>query len=78
MKSAAEKAVDLLVDGRLMVLRVDPPTGEQWVIARCRGDSGAVYDLGYDPNKKEWRCSCPELKGRCSHLIALQRVVVIS
>ena len=48
-----------------------------YVHAQVRGDSGEVYDLGRDPRKDEWRCTCPELKGNCSHLQALKLVVVI-
>ena len=58
-----------------MVKRVDPEKG--LIVAQCRGDSGEVYDLGYDPIKKEWRCTCAELKGNCSHLQALKLVVVL-
>jgi hypothetical protein len=58
-----------------MIRRVDSDTG--LVIAQCRGDSGEVYDLGYDPMKQEWRCTCRELKGNCSHLQALKLVVAL-
>ena len=58
-----------------MIKRVDPET--KLVIAQCRGDSGEVYDLGYDPTKDQWRCTCAELKGNCSHLQALKLVVVL-
>jgi hypothetical protein len=58
-----------------MVQRVDPES--RLVVAQCRGDSGAIYYLGHDPERNEWRCTCAELKGNCSHLIALKRVVVI-
>lgn len=74
-ETAADKAIRLLTEGRLMVQRVDSES--RLVIAECRGDSGAVYSLGHDPKRNEWRCSCDELKGNCSHLIALKRVVVI-
>ena len=74
-EAASVKARRLLPEGRLMIRRVDPDTGLVW--AQCRGDSGEVYDLGHDPNKGEWRCSCDELKGNCSHLQALKLVVVV-
>jgi uncharacterized Zn finger protein len=64
------KAMRLLVAGRLRVLRVE---GEL-VVAECRGDSGAVYKLGHDPRKKQWRCTCPA-RTDCSHLNALWAVV---
>jgi hypothetical protein len=74
-ETAAEKALRLLTEGRLMVRVVNP--AERFVVARCRGDSGQVYDLGYDPRKNEWRCTCDELKGNCSHLRALKLVVEV-
>ena len=74
-ESAADKALRLLVEGRLMVQEVNPVT--RYVLAECRGDSGKVYTLGHDPGKREWRCSCAEYKGDCSHLIALKLVVVL-
>jgi hypothetical protein len=58
-----------------MVERVDPET--RWVIAKCRGDSGEVYSLGHDPRRNQWRCTCRELRGKCSHLRALKLVVVL-
>jgi uncharacterized Zn finger protein len=57
----------LLTEGRLTVTEV----GRAVVHATCRGDSGAVYNLGH--NGKGWGCTCPA-KGRCSHLVALQLV----
>lgn len=74
-ENATDKAMRLLQEGRLMIERVDPDV--RYVRAKCRGDSGEVYALGHDPAKNEWRCTC-EARGVCSHLIALQRVVVIS
>ena len=73
--TAAEKARRLLPEGRLMIKVVDPES--RLVYAQCRGDSGEVYDLGFDPRKEEWRCNCPELRGNCSHLQALKLVVVL-
>ena len=72
-ESAADKGRRLLVEGRLIVERVER-TG--LVVASCRGDSGEVYKLGYDPGAHQWRCTCEEMKGRCSHLVALQLVTV--
>ena len=65
----------MLVEGRLRVLRIEK-TG--LIVAECRGDSGEVYDLGFDPGPREWRCTCLEMKGRCSHLIALMLVTTAS
>lgn len=58
-----------------MVKTVNAETG--FVHAQCRGDSGQVYDLGHDHRTGEWRCNCQEMKGKCSHLRALQLVVVL-
>lgn len=66
-----DKGRTLLTEGRLTVTRVD-----DWIMAKCRGDSGEVYDLGYDPRGAgQWRCTC-EARGKCSHLVALQLVTV--
>lgn len=67
------KARRLLTEGRLNVQRVDPVS--RVVVAACRGDSGEEYLLGYDPRKDEWRCTCVA-RSKCSHLVALQLVVV--
>jgi hypothetical protein len=58
-----------LTEGRLTVERA----GDGAIVASCRGDSGDMYRLGYDPGRREWRCTCPA-KTRCSHLVALQLV----
>lgn len=78
------KARRLLAEGRLVVERVErwpvgaPPESQgTLIVARCRGDSGNVYRLGYDPRNQQWRCGC-EARGRCSHLIALQLVAVVA
>jgi uncharacterized Zn finger protein len=70
------KAERLLTSGRLIVTRVGDPSRPGLIVAKCRGDSGQVYTLGYDPKKQEWRCTCAELRGGCSHLMALKLVVV--
>lgn len=72
-ENADTKARRLLTEGRLIVEKVD--TGRGMVYATCRGDSGAVYQLGFDPNALEWRCSC-EARTECSHLKALKLVTV--
>lgn len=74
--TAQRKALRLLVDGRLEVQRVE--TGGELdglVVAECKGDSGDVYTLGFDPRRRQWRCTCPELRGQCSHITALKIVV---
>lgn len=72
MANVEEKGRRLLTEGRLTILRVDGA-----IVAECKGDSGEVYKLGYDPRVRSggWRCTCPAL-GRCSHLVALQLVTV--
>jgi uncharacterized Zn finger protein len=70
-----DKARRLLIEGRLQVTAVGNRHG--WIVASCRGDSGEVYSLGYDPRKKEWRCTCPA-RSTCSHIKALQLVTVVS
>lgn len=67
-----EKAFRLLIDGRVLVRRLEPETG--LVVATAEGDTG-TYDLGYDPQARQWRCTCPARKRPCSHLMALQLVV---
>ena len=74
------KAKRLLAEGRLVVRRVEKRTdgrGGSLIVASCRGDSGAEYDLGYDPWRDQWRCTCPA-RGRCAHLTALMLVTVAS
>ena len=64
------KALRLLTSGRLRILRKD---GEL-VVAKCKGDHGVEYDLGFDPRNRQWRCTC-DAKTDCSHLNALWAVV---
>jgi uncharacterized Zn finger protein len=71
-ENADAKAVRLLTCGRLTVEWLDTVT----IRAICRGDSGEVYALGYSPDRGWW-CDCPAF-GRCSHLLALMRVVVLA
>lgn len=63
----------LLAEGRLKVERVDPVS--RLIVASCRGDSGEVYSLGFDPRAGEWRCNCPA-RTKCSHMTALMLVTV--
>jgi uncharacterized Zn finger protein len=71
-ESAAVKGRRLLAEGRLIVTKVDGDVIE----AACRGDSAEWYTLRYDPEGHRWSCSCAELKGKCSHLVALQLVTI--
>jgi hypothetical protein len=68
-ENAATKGRRLLVEGRLLVERVDGNA----VRATCRGDSGAVYRLGHDG--AGWFCDCAA-RSTCSHLRALMLVTV--
>lgn len=74
-ENVAQKGRRMVAEGRIEIVRVDVDGG--LVVARCRGDSGEIYDLGFDPRRREWRCTC-EARGRCSHLAALQLVTVRS
>jgi uncharacterized Zn finger protein len=70
-EDAGTKATRLLNCGRLTVEWIDAST----IRATCRGDSGEVYGVGYDPDAG-WHCTCPSF-GRCSHVLALQRVALV-
>lgn len=76
-ENVQDKGRRMLREGRLTVIRVmDPVDGARAPIrATCRGDSGRVYGLGFDMDDFEWRCTCPA-RGLCSHLVALQLVVL--
>jgi uncharacterized Zn finger protein len=67
-ESVDSKGRRYLTEGRLTVLHVD----EALVRASCRG-GGAVYVLGWSGDG--WWCGCAA-RGRCSHLAALELVVV--
>jgi len=68
MPDAATKARRLLTEGRPDIQEAD----DKHIKATCRGDSAALYNLGFERGR--WWCSCPAV--RCSHLLALQLVVV--
>jgi hypothetical protein len=70
-----KKHLRLLVEGRLIVREVGLPSHPGRIVAECRGDSGSVYMLGYDPRAEEWRCGC-DARTTCSHIKALQLVTV--
>jgi hypothetical protein len=73
-ENAATKSRRLLAEGRLRVLAVDL---ENWSArGECRGDSGAIYDVGRDRGAG-WFCSCPA-QSRCSHVFALELVVAFA
>lgn len=65
-ETSDEKALRLIGEGKLTVLEV----ARGRVIGRVQGDHG-TYMCGFDPQAEEWRCTCAEMKGMCSHLKAL-------
>ena len=71
-ENVRQKGARLLVSGRLRVVKVDG----NLIVAECRGDSGEVYKLGFDPRKKQFRCTCAAM-GPCSHLHALWAVTAV-
>lgn len=70
-ENAAAKADRYLLEGRIVVLSVQP--GDH-VRAAARGD-GRVHRMTWKAGL--WRCSCPARTDQCSHLRALRRVVAI-
>lgn len=71
-ENAEAKGRRYLTEGRLTLHRVDG-TGAD---ATCRGD-GRLYCCGLHPTW-EWWCECPAKTDRCSHLVALRLVVLIT
>ena len=74
-ETSRDKSKRILVEGRLIVREVGTASHPGRIVAECRGDSGAVYHLGYDPRAEQWRCTCPA-HTVCSHIKALQLVTV--
>jgi uncharacterized Zn finger protein len=70
-ENAEHKARRYLAEGRLEVQRVDHGV----VLARCLGDEGDSYHLRWDEERGGWSCDCPTYGPRCSHVLALGRVV---
>lgn len=70
-----EKAAEILAGRRLTVTRIG--TGDGAIVANCLSSDGlALYHLGFDPRRKQWRCTCPTPTTKaCSHLAALRLVV---
>jgi uncharacterized Zn finger protein len=71
-ESAAVKARRLLVEGRVTITRVDGAR----IVSLVRGDSAAVYVVVHYP-RWGWSCTCPALGRACSHVLAVQLVVVV-
>jgi hypothetical protein len=70
-ENARARAARLLVERRVMILRVLPTA----VLAQVRGDSGELREVRWDP-RQGWSCSCPAI-GFCAHGHAVASVVVV-
>lgn len=75
-ETVAEKSRRYLAEGRLIVRVKGDSSRPGYILAECRGDSGAIYRLGFDPIAEEWRCTCEARGANCSHLAALKLVTV--
>jgi hypothetical protein len=71
-EDAPTKARRLLIEGRIRITAANAT--EPFLAARVRGDSGAIYQVGFEPDGGWW-CSC-DARGRCSHVLALQLLFV--
>jgi uncharacterized Zn finger protein len=69
-ENAEAKARRYLAEGRLQVERVDHDV----VLGRVLGDEGDLYHVRWDQERRSWKCTCPALSVRCSHVLALARV----
>lgn len=79
-ETKAQRADRLLAQSRLIVEVAGDPARPGLVVARCRGDSGQEHRLGFDPRRREWRCTCEassKFHRGCAHLEALKRVVAV-
>lgn len=70
-----EKARRLLAEARLNVTRVDREADVYE--AQVRGDSAEVYAVEWLRDSARWFCPC-EARGICSHIRAMQLIVVRS
>lgn len=73
-ESTAAKGRRLLTEGRLRIRMIGNEGKPGWIVAECRGDSGQLYVLGFNPDEGEWKCTCPA-RTECSHLVALRLVI---
>ena len=71
-ENSRTKAARLLLEGRVMVLRVD----SAGCLADVRGDSGQIRRVVFDSQGDDWSCPCPA-RGKCSHVLAVAMVVVV-
>ena len=65
-ESVETKAERYLIQGRVSIVSAD----DRSITASVKGDSGHYTAAR---NHSRWACSCPA-RGRCCHLLALQRV----
>jgi uncharacterized Zn finger protein len=66
-ESARTKAARYLLEGRVVLVRVD----EKTVLGRVRGRE--LYTVEHAPGRG-WSCTCPA-RGRCAHRLAVAHVV---
>lgn len=71
-ENAATKARRLLVEGRVLVRYAGP----EGIRAFVRGDSGCLRRVSYE--NARWFCDCPARGDRCSHVMAVQAVTLVS
>lgn len=72
-ENVEQKGRRYLTEGRIVVKQAGAESG--LIVAVARGSGGETYNLGWDPGKNQWRCTCRAgQKGRCSHLIGLRLV----
>lgn len=69
-ETAHVKAGRLLATGAVVLLEVSP----RRIVADVRGDHDR-YRTSWTPIVG-WQCTCPEMRGACSHLTAVRRVTV--
>jgi hypothetical protein len=69
-ENAATRALRLLLEGRVIVRRVD----DRGILARVRGDSGHVRTVVCEFD--QWSCDCPAKGERCAHVMATQLVTI--
>jgi len=67
-EDAVTRGRRMVSEGRLIVSYVSGRS----IAAVCRGDSGLIHRLGYDPGRGYW-CACSGLT-KCAHLHALHLV----
>lgn len=79
-ETKAAKALRILSERRLTLEVVGDPARPGLILASCRGETEAeVYKLGWRPDQDRWGCTCEasaKFNRVCSHLLALQLVVV--